>query len=209
MPTATPQAKSLSVTPAIATLTVGGTQALTAQVTGDADVDQSVTWSSNNTQVATVDASGKVTAVATGTAVITATSKATPSVAGTATISVVGGVDLTPLFGTFNVNATKTTDTGCSFAQTFTGQTTVSANKDGSAATIRMIEKLTREYSGTVATSGAYTGAGTGNLSGFTYSGTITGNIGGGGTTITGTETLNFTSGCPGKMVIYQFSGTK
>ena len=56
-----------------ATLTVGGTETLTANVAPDDATDQSVTWSSDNPSVATVDANGVVTAVAAGTANITAT----------------------------------------------------------------------------------------------------------------------------------------
>ena len=55
------------------TLTVGGTETLTATVRPDGATDKTVTWSSDNTSVATVDANGKVTAVAAGTATITVT----------------------------------------------------------------------------------------------------------------------------------------
>ena len=55
------------------TLTVGGTETLTATVSPDGATDKTVTWSSDNTSVATVDANGLVTAVAEGTATITVT----------------------------------------------------------------------------------------------------------------------------------------
>lgn len=55
------------------TLTVGGTETLTATVSPDGATDKTVTWSSDNTSVATVDANGKVTAASAGTANITAT----------------------------------------------------------------------------------------------------------------------------------------
>ena len=54
------------------TLTVGGTETLTATVSPDNATDKSVTWASDNTAVATV-ADGVVTAVASGTANITVT----------------------------------------------------------------------------------------------------------------------------------------
>ncbi|WP_052169784.1 Ig-like domain-containing protein [Pseudobutyrivibrio ruminis] len=54
-------------------LTVGDTETLTATVSPDGASNKSVTWSSDNTSVATVDANGKVTAVSSGTANITAT----------------------------------------------------------------------------------------------------------------------------------------
>ena len=55
------------------TLTVGDTETLTATVSPDGASNKSVTWSSNNESVATVDANGKVSAVAAGTANITVT----------------------------------------------------------------------------------------------------------------------------------------
>ncbi|WXJ91295.1 hypothetical protein MTCOM_02530 [Moorella thermoacetica] len=53
------------------TMTVGATAQLTATVTPSNATNKSVTWSSDKTAVATVDASGKITAVAPGTATIT------------------------------------------------------------------------------------------------------------------------------------------
>lgn len=53
-------------------LPVGGTAELSANVLPVYAVDKTVTWSSSNPAVATVDANGKVTAIAEGTAVITA-----------------------------------------------------------------------------------------------------------------------------------------
>ena len=54
-------------------LSVGETGNLTATVNPSDATDKTVTWSSSNTAVATVDANGKVTAVAAGEAVITVT----------------------------------------------------------------------------------------------------------------------------------------
>ena len=56
-----------------ATLTVNGTETLTATVSPDDAANKTVTWSSDNEAVATVDADGVVTAVSAGTATITAT----------------------------------------------------------------------------------------------------------------------------------------
>lgn len=53
-------------------LTEGETATLVATVKPDDAADKTVTWSSSSSSVATVDASGKVTAVAKGTAVIMA-----------------------------------------------------------------------------------------------------------------------------------------
>ena len=54
-------------------LTVGASETLTATVAPANATNQAVTWSSNNTAVASVDQNGKVTAVAAGTATITVT----------------------------------------------------------------------------------------------------------------------------------------
>ena len=56
-----------------ANIPYGGTETLTATVAPDGATDKTVTWSSSNTSVATVDENGVVTAVALGTATITAT----------------------------------------------------------------------------------------------------------------------------------------
>lgn len=69
---------SVTVSPASATLVVGSTHTLTATLRdsgGNTLADRSVAWSSNNTAIATVSASGVVTARAAGNATITATSE--------------------------------------------------------------------------------------------------------------------------------------
>lgn len=62
----------VSVSPSSLSLTVSETSDLTETVSPGNATDQSVTWSSSNTSVATVNASGLVTAVGAGSAVITA-----------------------------------------------------------------------------------------------------------------------------------------
>ena len=59
-------------------LTVGNTVTVTATVTPDTATNASVTWSSSDEVIATVDSEGKITAVAPGTATITATSDSNP-----------------------------------------------------------------------------------------------------------------------------------
>ena len=70
----TEQVTAVKLTAAARTV-AGGTVQLTAQVLPWNVSDDSVTWSSDNTAVATVDAAGLVTGVSGGTAVITATSR--------------------------------------------------------------------------------------------------------------------------------------
>ena len=64
---------SVSLDKTSITLTVGETQTLTATITPDNASDKSVTWSSSDATVATVDQDGKVTAVKAGNATITVT----------------------------------------------------------------------------------------------------------------------------------------
>ena len=73
------------------TLEVGDGVALAETVLPANAYDASVTWSSSNTAVATVDAEGAVTAVAEGTAIITATANDGSGVSATCTITVVNG----------------------------------------------------------------------------------------------------------------------
>lgn len=79
----------VTVTPATATIGIGGTQQLTANVIGTGDFNNTVTWSSSDSNIATVDAStGIVTGMSKGTAVITATSNGNSTIKGTAVITV-------------------------------------------------------------------------------------------------------------------------
>ena len=65
--------ENITLNQSTATLTEGEEMTLTATVEPDDAADTSVTWSSSNPSVATVDNTGKVTAIAPGTATITAT----------------------------------------------------------------------------------------------------------------------------------------
>ena len=84
-----PTEKVSSVTmPAAAQTIVGGQVQLSAQVLPWNLRDDSVTWSSGNTKVATVDANGLVTGVSGGTAVITAVSRLDSSKKASCTVTV-------------------------------------------------------------------------------------------------------------------------
>ena len=63
----------ISVSPTSVTLNVGDTKTLTATILPANATNQEKSWGSDTTTVATVDSSGKVTAVAPGTATITVT----------------------------------------------------------------------------------------------------------------------------------------
>jgi ricin-type beta-trefoil lectin protein/Big-like domain-containing protein len=79
---------AVAVSPASASLTVGGTQQLSAtpkDASGNALTGRAVTWASSAPAVASVSGAGLVTAVAAGTATITATSE---GISGTASVAV-------------------------------------------------------------------------------------------------------------------------
>ncbi len=65
----------VTVSPTSASVKVGLTQQVTASVAPSNATNQNVTWSSSNNAIATVSATGLVTAVATGTATITVTTQ--------------------------------------------------------------------------------------------------------------------------------------
>ena len=93
----------VTVTPDNLQLKVGDKVTLAASVDADAGVtDRTVTWSSSNTAVATVDATGLVTAVAGGNATIIAKSKADANVSGAAAVTVAAVVNASLTVGQIN-----------------------------------------------------------------------------------------------------------
>ena len=78
------------------TLDVGKSETLTATITPSNATDQNVTWSSNNKSVATVDTSGKVTAIKAGTATITATAADGSGEKATCTVTVTASPEPEP-----------------------------------------------------------------------------------------------------------------
>ncbi len=96
--------ESIKVSNTSITLKVGATKKITATITPKNASNTTITWTSSNTKVATVDKSGNIKGIKEGTATITATidgAKATVkvTVTGTSTVSVTG----------VNVNKTKVT----------------------------------------------------------------------------------------------------
>lgn len=93
---------SVSVTPSTLSLTTGGTGQLTAtprDASGNALAGRAVAWTTSNAGVATVSASGVVTAVAPGSATITATSEGrsgSAAVTVTAPAPAIASVRVTP-----------------------------------------------------------------------------------------------------------------
>lgn len=85
----------ITMSPTTGTLiTAGSTLQLTATVSPSNATNPAVTWSSGNTSVATVDATGKVTAVANGTATITVkTTDGNKTATATITVTISGTED--------------------------------------------------------------------------------------------------------------------
>lgn len=79
---------SIKLNKSTLSLTVGQTETLTATISPSDAVDKDYTWSSNSTDVATVDANGKVTAVAVGTATISATANNGSGIKGVCAVTV-------------------------------------------------------------------------------------------------------------------------
>ena len=112
------------------TLNVDDTTVLTATVQPDNATDKSLEWSSSNTSVATVDQTGKVTAVALGSCTITATAIDGSGVKGICAVTVdYEWVDLGlpsgTLWATCNVGASSPENYGDHFAW---GETTTKSN---------------------------------------------------------------------------------
>jgi uncharacterized protein YjdB len=115
---------SVSLSPSSASLNAGGTQQLTPTVLPANATNKSVTYSSNNTAVATVNSSGLITAVANGTATITVS-----TVDGNKTSTCIVTVSTTSGGGNYYTIKNRWTGAYLSDAGTNTGYgTTVSGN---------------------------------------------------------------------------------
>ena len=103
----TPTVDLVTVTPSSRTLDLNDTKTvqLSATVSGSNNPSQAVTWTSSNTSVATVSASGLVTAKAVGSATITATSTVDTTKSGTCSINV---INTTPTVSSVTLNKTST-----------------------------------------------------------------------------------------------------
>jgi len=133
---------SIDVTPSSALLNPGGTQQLTAtprDANGTPLTGKTVTWTSNNTAVASVSASGLVTANAAGGVTITATSEGK---SGTASITVnptpIATIDLAPATATIQVGATQqfTATPKDANGNVLTGRTITWGSSDPNVATV-------------------------------------------------------------------------
>ena len=101
---------SVAVSPTTASLAIGGTQQLATTFNPTTATNQNVSWSTSNSAIATVSATGLVTAVAAGTATITVTtqdgSKTASSVITISSVAVTG-VSLDATSATVGIGTTK------------------------------------------------------------------------------------------------------
>ncbi len=149
-----PPVASVSVSPTSATVLVGQTVQLTAtpkDVNGSALIGRVVTWASSAPGVATVSASGLVTAVAAGTATLTATSEGK---SGTATVTTTGVpvalVTVTPASTSLLVGQTAqlSVTTKDSAGNVLTGRTITWASSSTTVATVSAAGLVTAKVAG-------------------------------------------------------------
>lgn len=86
---------SISLNKTSATLTKGYTTQLSATVLPDDALNKTVSWTTSNSSVATVDNNGLVTAIASGTAIITATTTDGTNLSASCEVTVISSTDFT------------------------------------------------------------------------------------------------------------------
>ncbi len=125
----------VNVTPASLSLNVNQTSTLSATISPSNATNKSVSWSTNNASVATVNSSGIVTAVAAGTATITGTT-VDGSFTDTTVVTVTGGNnggggDPDPAGETIVIEAETFTNTGGTFNDASSGGSGLGVNNNG------------------------------------------------------------------------------
>ena len=146
------------------TMTEGDTQTLTATVSPSNATDKSVTWSSNNTSIATVSSSGVVTAKSPGTATITVRTNdggktATCTVTVKAKVIPVTGISLNTSSMTMKVGETKALSATVTPSNA-TDKTVTWISSNTSVATVDSNGKVTAKSAGSAtisATAGSFT----------------------------------------------------
>ncbi len=141
----------ITLSPTSATININNTRQFTATVAPTTASNKTINWTSSNTNVATVDSTGKVTAKGNGTATITATSAENNTIKAQATVTVVtplSSLSISPSTNAMNVNDTKTL--------TLTYNPTTASNKNvtwtssnTSVATVDSNGKVTAKGNGT------------------------------------------------------------
>lgn len=142
----------ISVSPTTLNLTVDETAQLSAEIAPANATNKNVTWTSDNTSIATVNSSGLVTTKAAGTAVITARSAdggktASTKVTVTSSSVAVTGISVSPTSLTLDVNATRTL-TSTVAPSNATDKTVTWSTSNGSVATVSHAGVVTAKSKG-------------------------------------------------------------
>ena len=158
-PAPTPTVTSVTVSPKTHTFTAAGTLQMSATVAITNGAAQTVTWHSSNANVATISASGLVTAALNGTTTITATSTADTTKHDTATITVnIAGAPAAPAVTSVTVSPKTATLTELNATVTIvasvvasngTAQTVEWASSHPAVATVSNAGVVTALTSGT------------------------------------------------------------
>ncbi len=148
----TPVVTSVTLNTSVATVDISRIDQvqLTATVNGDNFPPASVTWSSNNTSVATVSDSGLVTGVATGIATITATSTYDTTKKATCTVKVINSENLVDVLTSAPTGTSG--NTYKSWSLSFNTSAVYSGNSAGSHSAIQL--RSDNNNSGIVSTTG-------------------------------------------------------
>ena len=111
------------------------------------------------------------------------------------------------VFASYTGRATAISNSGCAVASVFSGILRISGTCSAAVFTLSETQG-TRDYMGTVAADGRFSGNGSGTLlSRFAFDGSLSGIVN--GPSVSADEALNFTAGCPGQRVVYRFSGSR
>ncbi|MDY2914207.1 MAG: Ig-like domain-containing protein [Candidatus Enteromonas sp.] len=138
--------ESIALDKTEASVKVGAKTALVSTIT-PAAADQSVTWASDNTAVATVEG-GKVTGVAPGTATITATSVADPTKSASATITVVADTATYTKVGSYNFGTGNTTNAEITDSATALARFASSKSAEFQESVVTGIKGISKLYAG-------------------------------------------------------------
>jgi hypothetical protein len=137
---------TVTVSPTSLPLAVGGTGVLSASVDADASItDRTVTWTSSDPGVATVDAAtGKVTGVKAGTTTVTAKANANPAVQAGAVVTVAGsnGNGAVPTVTISSINQTTGVGSVPVNLGNVAGQIDVTLNVETNGGTLKTVTAM-------------------------------------------------------------------
>jgi hypothetical protein len=111
------------------------------------------------------------------------------------------------VFGSYTVRATAGRANPCGLASTFSGTVRISGTCNAMVLVVAEAQG-SHNYRGQVAADGSFTAIGSGTLQlRYTFNGSLTGRVR--GSSLAADETLNFTTGCPGRTMDYTYAGSQ